>query len=829
MKVSGKITLPQKNGVRDSDIVLQLVDYGSTCGNVATVELPEKAGIREHPLPLELTAIGTPPAIGKVTLSKKTGVREHDLPIELTSIGCAGGGISWCTCFPGSVTGAADFSEYQFTLELTLDGQENPSAPSFTNQYYISHRSSKETIKRYGAKTVYRDPTQSQYKRSTYTSTETTSGSSTSGGPNTTEEKSYDDFYVHKATKASIQQRGNMFYGLPWWMGSALEMPLEFGGTTYTGHYSDLYTLNDYYYNGIVPGAPSGSYTTTDERDTETVAGTFRHSWALNLSNTRDTTKQYRVDDEIINTRDIIQICNFYSPADVYVDGERVTTNPKFTKTQVMPDSGLVIEYQDGVPKRSGYWSGDPSGLDITHLGYGDTYAWLSHSKSTRHTTKRRYRVSGNYVWRTWVDHKTSGSLNTPLQAGEVYMNYANNFGSGFTSGATQPTGNPNESDFLIPVTENTWYFTIELGIHEGPVFHQDTYNKYKNGSADTPEDLYTTEEVNSVNSNYWSTTPSPDPAWYAGWGLYLYCSSSGQRFGPYMVTDHLSKYVQREQTGGMGWTWNYYWWKEENIDTSVEADVKKLENFIKDLNKTPQEVSFKKPEVKYAVPGAGVLQNHFEEWGRVPHSRPNKYKSVQWEKFYDLNSWIGGTPFGLSIQKENCKKMPPKEYPYLRIFLWLCDDDGARMGGDAYFVLDWSFEEDKWVGQQNRVKKQKRIWSGSWTETEPSSLSKIEVSKQSNEKWFLKWEKVDPLKQVEQYRVIYQLGYGLKDKDDNDIVVPESVQITKESGEPSGPWHENDDNNERRYFILSNVNPNCPNYNDASLCPPAKAQQKKE
>ena len=201
MKVSGKITLPQKNGVRDSDIVLQLVDYGSTCGDVATVELPEKAGIREHPLPLELTAIGTPPAIGKVTLSKKAGVREHDLPMELTSIGCAGGGISWCTCFPGKISGEADFSEYEWELELTLDGQENPAAPPFTNQYYVSHRSSRETRTRMGSRSVYRDPTKSQYKRSTYTTTETTSGSGTSGGGNTTERKSYDDFYIHRVTR----------------------------------------------------------------------------------------------------------------------------------------------------------------------------------------------------------------------------------------------------------------------------------------------------------------------------------------------------------------------------------------------------------------------------------------------------------------------------------------------------------------------------------------------------------------------------------------------------------------------------------------------------
>ena len=257
--------------------------------------------------------------------------------------------------------------------------------------------------------------------------------------------KSYDDFYVHKATRASIQQRGNMFYGLPWWMGSALEMPLEVGGTV---HGNELWALNDYYYNGIVPGAPSGSYATTSERDTETVAGTFRHSWALNLSNTRDTTKQYRVDDEIINTRDILQICNFYSPADVYIDGERVTTNPKFTKTIVLPDSSTdFVEYEDGVPVRAGYFR-SPVSLDGT--GSGSWWGLVRHEKSTRHTTKQRTGRPGSYGWRTWVDHKTKGSLDSPFVSGDVYNSYSGTYGSGFTPGGTPPSGNPNKSNYLL-------------------------------------------------------------------------------------------------------------------------------------------------------------------------------------------------------------------------------------------------------------------------------------------------------------------------------------------------------------------------------------------
>ena len=824
MRFSSSITLPQARGIRERPITLELMDYSSACSDFAKITLPAKAGVRKREFSLEVTVAALPDSVAKITLPQSRGVRERAITLELLPIGLCAQGVSWCTCFTGSISGEAGFDEFSQTIDFEISGQDVGTQPPPTSGavYYDSLLSETHRFTLQKNFTFYRDPSQDHKLDMFFNETKTVSGVV---GSSTSSRNSTLSAVVYKKTETKIRQRGNMFYGKAWWLGSALEMPEEKQGLRLLP--GSLRTLNDYYYSGIVPGMEDRLYTEDPDQygpNKQTSAGTYRESKFLTeLSDEDDTTKQYRVDGEILDLFAIVQICDFYSPADVFIDGERVES-PKFSKTvKYLQGEGVQVEYEDGVP----YVDNNPGQnfrvyLDLLGIE-GSTSFYKNLYRRTQEITMQKVQGS----WRTWKNAEVTQRISGSPGPDDVNL-------SSFRTHFPNVSGNPSVGNFLIPVTENTWYFTLELGIHEGPVYDKELKEFYKTGTFD--DDGYSNNrpwieevEVNVLSGTRYGpvTQNMEEPHWYAGWGLYLKCSSDGRSYGPYMVSDHLKKYIQQDRLSPYTRIFSYNF-KEEDIDTTVEADVEKLEELIKDFNLTPQEVSFQKPQTKSLVSGP-VFQADLGYDAHIPWSRPRKLKSVGWQKYHDMDSWINGHPFGLSISKGTCKKMPEGEFPYLKIFAWIMDPDGDRYGGTAYFVLDWSFEEGKWVGQQNRIGKQKRIWNGSWTETEPET-SKIELSKESNREWKLEWKKVEPLKQIETYRVIYQHGYGLKDENDNDITLPDSTTIVYDNrSNPQGNWHVGADSSQPLVFSISAVPPTCPEYNDQALCPPALARNKSE
>lgn len=878
MRFSSKVELPKVDGIRERPIVMELLDYSSTCGVFAKIEFPRDEGIRERSIPLELTVASLPESFAKIELPREDGIRERSIPMELVPIGGCGG-LSWCTCFSANISGSANFGDFYVNKSLTqtdIGGSDMNDYPKPSDWRSLGYNESNTT--------TY------SWWRSTFFFPETLAHWQEPGN-------SFNNKILVVPTTASVQQRGNYFYGSPWWLGSEKDVMNR-------GFHPIWYT--EFGYKGKKSGSTDAPNTRSlDEArlyDVEDIngeryrgGGYFTDPYAhqsnpQTLFSPLHKQEKIKLDDEPVDFSEFSMLCNFYSPADVFVTPRGGTAQR--AENDLNPKFALGGAKYPTFTHENGFTSSDPyirghyghgytaSGFSTPLVGRGAKASYQSQSTSfsINNSGSYRWNSSGGVRAVTQEDIDDGGVSEFDFQ-GNANLGTMRAFGEyeflpGFSE-SESTTNFPNNlepqgiaesymdeqylmADRLEALTENTYYFILSLGHHFRPI------QKEKDSENNTIAGGYALEE-------YLGT----------GWGLYL-VGHLGV-YGPYQYTDHLSKYFESTPRADTFYYkapvkdfadnfWNAtvdlprnteftnqddYLLKEKILKSDVKDDVSWLTDLISDFNKTPQELGFIKvfPENDYVLTDifSQFVTNSFNPGGNADTTNTTVYEEE--EKYFD-NNWIESTPFGLSIPQSRCEKNPPVDFNYLQVFVYLHDEDGIQYQENNWVRLDWSFTEGKWRSMQDHFFPQNtwRKYNGGWDQGvinndiqlpmrywDSNYFSDLTLEKEGSE-YVLKWRKGSddiiimksssgtgtPFRTPLERR--FQNHFYHKDQYDELREMPASIQLREERLEVDGEWRKDPTNPQIQnnlLFTLSIVNPRCPEPESKLRCPPIEAKHK--
>lgn len=790
MKVSEEVILPEKPGIRDQDLRMELVDYGSTCGKTASIELPRTLGVRDQPLKLELSAIGTPTNIAAVILPKKPGIRDQDLKLELVPIGCDSGGLSYCTCFVGTVSGVGNWGDFNHSYSQSFSESWTEGPPSYGNSYWSSY--SLTTSKTYSHSSTSHIKTTDWLL---FNSTDNGSFSDASGSGSYSNPGS--DEYWMRNTQSVIRQRGNQFYGNPWFLGTDLELnySLNFNVQLTKNLDNGLFIGNSYFLNKRIGLSDERKYQTDYNRNERYLGGGFSGTRSAVLSSQNKIT----LDDENLDFTSFISTCDFFSPADLIIDG--VTLDEDTT----------------------GY-----SSIKHGFMGYGNglgssyrTWDGLAQSQGIKSSSGSEVISTMKKVWPSddWVPGPTNTwSGNVKDMPDDAYW-----IADGFI-----------ENNGLVPVSHNSYCFVLHLGIHIPHKYEaEDSVARPQTNGTIDDADLFAKMSVN------YTQVPDPDN-FSVGWGLYVV--GCEQVYGPFSVSGHLTKYYEevpdtyyRSLKNDSG-AYVKHELKEKILLSDNEDDIDILETLIEDFNKSPQETAFTQVQPRKELGGMPIFQSQHYDFESIGGT-PTRYKWAVHTKFYDTD-WLGDQPFNFSAPKKRCEHMPPDTCPNLRLWVYALDADGATYPRGGVVRMDWSFTNQQWQAQhENPATFLERWKDGSYIDTPvPEDLLSSITLKLDDDEWVFTYvnggnktfnHNTDRYGRDFEYNNHF---YNLRDDDNAPAPLPLSRDLKEKKEDrasPIGNWHLDGDKDKAKLFKISDIDPDCDTPFDSDLCPPLIARHK--
>lgn len=815
MKVSEEVVLSAKPGIRDQDLRMELVDYGSTCGKTASIELPQEDGVRDQNLKLELIPIGTPTNTAAVTLPQKDGVRDQDLKLEFVPVGCDAGGLAYCTCFPGTVSGVGNWGDFNHQFSQSFNDSYARSTPSYRPRSYWSKYSFKDR------RTYFHGSCSHIHTNGWFTFNQQSVGNGSTTDPAWSEswnDKTTRTQYWMQNTNSTIKQRGNQFYGTPWFLGSDLEMNYSMHFDVQHGFDSNdvgvwvgpsFFKFDDSRV-GLSDSRDTRNYQTDRDDNERYVGGGF--SGFGYKSTEFNQLNNITLDGEDLDITHIMQMCDFFSPADLIIDGT------------------ILNENTSGYSSIKHGWN-DPSNWSSSTYNTWDGLGTANHLVksvwSEKVETKKWHNETDAYIVGN-TRKMSSTETDAPTEAYQL---------------VTPDEGFLGYEEMrhwrLTPVSHNSYCFVIHLGIHYPKRYEARGFSiTQNNGTIDDGNNLSNRKEVNAVQ------LLDPDN-FSVGWGLYLV--GCEQVYGPFSVSGHLTKYFEEVPSdmwrGHENEAGNYvnHALKEKLLLSDNEDDVKFLEDFIKDINKSPQEVSFTQVEPRKELEDDIFQSEYYDYQPNGDDANDNQqYKWAKHTQYYD-SDWLGDRPFTLSVQKARCELMPPTTFPYLRIWVYAIPDPSGDdyMKSGSFVRMDWSFTNEKWQGQQEPPTTNLRKYKDRGYEDTPvpeDKLSKMTLE-YKDEKWIFEYKKGEG-KIIEHNghsgwgyygdnKEYYNHYYELRYTDRSEAPLPDSIEITEERASPLGGWYADGDTDTPMLFRISGIDPDCSASEDPDICPPLIARHK--